>query len=90
MESVREPLREAHRRYLKSQGRRLIASGAVLADDGVTVIGGMSILDTESRQEAEEFAACDPYAHAGIRKTTQIQRWRRRWIDGEFIEAKPV
>jgi uncharacterized protein YciI len=65
-------------------GAKLLASGALLDDSGETVIGGLSLLDTEDRAEAESFATNDPYHQAGIRESTQILKWRRRWIDGEF------
>ena len=84
----RESLREAHRAHLRSQGGKLLASGALLADDGRTVIGGLSLLDAASREEAEQFAADDPYARAGIRKTTQVLVWRKRWFDGVFLGEK--
>lgn len=80
----RESLREAHRAHLRAQGKKLLSSGALLSDDGKEVIGGLSILDTDSHIEAERFAHEEPYAIAGIRKTTEIRRWRKRWVDGEF------
>jgi len=80
----RESLREAHRAHLRAQGKKLLGSGALLSNDGKKVIGGLSILDTDSHKEAERFANEDPYAIAGIRKTTEIRRWRKRWADGEF------
>ncbi len=38
-------------------------------------IGGISLIDTEDRTEAEKFAYNDPYAKAGIRKETLILKW---------------
>ena len=81
---IRESLREAHRTHLRSAGNRLLASGALLAEDRKTVIGGISLFDTEIREEAERFAATDPFAMAGIRRETHISYWRKRWWDGEF------
>lgn len=80
----REAIREDHRSYLRAQGRKLLASGALLGDDGKTVVGGASLFDTEDRQEAIRFEAEDPYAKAGLRARTQIVRWRLRWWMGEF------
>lgn len=85
MDEVREGIREAHRKHLSSAGPMLLASGALLDDDGQTIIGGLSLLDTDSRAEAEKFALDDPYEKAGIRKSTHIVRWRRRWINGQFM-----
>lgn len=40
MDSQREQIREVHREHLRSIGDKLLASGALLDDDGITVIGG--------------------------------------------------
>lgn len=84
MEKKREATRESHRAYLAEQGARLLASGALLADDGIAIIGGASLLDVASRQEAEEFERRDPYALAGIRAKVEIRPWRLRWWSGAY------
>jgi uncharacterized protein YciI len=84
-DNIREAMREAHRAYLKKAGKRLLASGALMSGDGESIVGGMSLLDTEDYDEAEQFANNDPYAGAGIRRETQIIRWRKRWWDGQFL-----
>lgn len=83
-DTQRENLRDAHREHLKSIGKKLLASGALLDDEGTKIIGGISLIDTDDRKEAENFANNDPYGKAGIRKEIKVIRWRRRWIDGEF------
>ena len=88
MESIRESLRDQHRAHLKSMGVKLLGSGALLSNDGKKIIGGMSIIDADDFYEAQEFANADPYAIAGIRKETQIIRWRNRWWNGEFLAEK--
>ena len=82
---IRESIRISHRDYLKSIGKHLLASGALLSDDGLTVIGGISLVDFDEEEDALKFANNDPYAKAGIRKTTKIIKWRKRWWDGEFL-----
>lgn len=84
-EEIRERLRSEHREHLKSAGQRLLGSGALLNDEGTQIIGGLSILDTLDVEEANRFAFEDPYQKAGLRKETRILRWRRRWLDGEFV-----
>ncbi len=88
MESIRESLRDQHRAHLKNIGVKLLGSGALLSNDSKKIIGGMSIIDTDDFHEAQEFANTDPYAIAGIRKETQIIRWRNRWWNREFLEEK--
>ncbi len=85
MNEARENNREAHRAHLEAKGDKILAAGAILADDGETVVGGLTILDTDDREEAETFAATDPYTTAGIRKETTVTRWRKRWWEGDFL-----
>lgn len=87
MDAEREQIREAHREHLRSIGNKLLASGALLDDDGITIIGGISLIDTEDRTEAETFANEDPYGKAGIRKETVILKWRQRWWNGTFLQS---
>ena len=85
VDSKRENLRSAHRAHLKSAGSKLLESGALLSDDGTKIIGGITLLDTDNKNEAEEFANNDPYSINNIRKQVYIVRWRRRWVDGVFL-----
>lgn len=85
IERLREAYRKQHRAHLKSAGKMLIASGALLEEDGATVIGGISLLDTDSKEVAKKFAYNDPYQKIGIRKETKIIRWRKRWLNGKFL-----
>ena len=43
MDAQREQIRDAHREHLRSIGDKLLASGALLDEDGITVIGGISL-----------------------------------------------
>ncbi len=82
---LREDNREAHRIHLASVGKKLLSSGALLGKDNKTIIGGLSILDTDDLQEAQQFSREDPYNQMGIRRETQILKWRNRWDKGQFI-----
>lgn len=87
MDEAREQVRQAHRDYLASYGRKLLSSGALLDETDQQIIGGASLIDTEDRQEAIRFEADDPYAKAGIRAQVQIIPWRLRWWVGQFDPA---
>jgi uncharacterized protein YciI len=43
----------AHVAYLEARFDKLIAAGAKMTDDGVNAIGSLYVIDTDSRQEAE-------------------------------------
>jgi uncharacterized protein YciI len=81
---IREKLRESHRDHLRSYGKKLLASGAIL-DEKKNVIGGMSILDVDEYLEAKKFCDNDPYSKHKIRKNIQIVKWRKRWWEGSFL-----
>jgi len=83
-ETERENVRQAHREYLASFGKRLLASGALLDEAGENIVGGASLFDTDDRDEALRFEAEDPYAKAGIRADVKVVQWRLRWWVGEF------
>ena len=84
--SLREEMRDNHRKHLASIGPKLLHSGALLDEDNQTIIGGVSIIDTENFEEAEAFANNDPYSQCGIRKEIKIKKWRIRWVNGKFID----
>lgn len=89
-DTIRETLRDAHRTHLRSIGKKLLASGALLDDDKKTIIGGMSLIDSESKEEAERFAANDPYSKAGLRRETHVLYWRKRWWEGSFVQMEDL
>lgn len=53
-------MKEAHREHLHSVGSKLLASGAIFGEDGKTIIGGVSLLDTDDEEEARRFESEDP------------------------------
>lgn len=73
---VRMENRPAHVEYLKSFGEKLNAAGPTLDDEG-NMNGSVVILDIECREEAETFAANDPYAKAGLFENVTISTWKK-------------
>lgn len=64
--TLRPDTRPAHLEFLKSRLGDIQFAGPLLADDGETVIGSLLILDVANKAAAEDFAASDPYAQAGL------------------------
>lgn len=73
---VRQDNRPAHVAYLKSFGDQLQAAGPTL-DDSDTMNGSLVILELENITAAEQFAANDPYAKAGLFDKVSIQPWKK-------------
>jgi uncharacterized protein len=82
---LRVEVRDEHVAWLKDNVSRLLAGGALLADDGGQGSGGLIILDTEDRAEAEAFIAEDPFTKAGLFQDVMITRWRKGFFNGETL-----
>lgn len=74
---LRADKRPVHLEYLENFGKKLVAAGATMSDDGESLTGSFLLVDVADRAEAEAFAAGDPFAQAGLFATTEIRRWRK-------------
>lgn len=74
---MREQHKPAHFDYLDAHEDILVLGGAMLADDGVTRIGSVLIINVASRDEAERFSANEPLRQAGVFRQVKITRMRR-------------
>jgi len=82
-EQLRLELREAHLEYMRANVYRVLASGGFLDDRGQVGTGGLIVLDTDSREEAEDFVKGDPFFTGGLYKNASIRRWRKAFFDGK-------
>lgn len=72
---VRRENREAHLAYVRETGAVTMA-GPFLDDKG-DMAGSLVILDVADMAAAHDWAANDPYAHAGLFERTEIRPWKR-------------
>ncbi|MFP1646360.1 YciI family protein [Pontitalea aquivivens] len=79
--AIREQNRDAHLAYLDSKMEILIASGGLQDETGKS-IGACILVDLDTLAEAQEFAAQDPFAIAGLFRTITIQRWNQFYLHG--------
>lgn len=73
---IRKANREAHLAHIRNAGRAIVAAGPLLDDDG-EMCGSLLIHDGRDRNEAEAWAAADPYARAGLFQSVEIRPWRK-------------
>lgn len=66
--------RPAHLAHVEAVADRVIAAGPFLGEDGKPV-GSLLVMDFATREEAERFAAEDPYAKAGLFASVSIRPW---------------
>ena len=78
---LRNETRADHLEYLTSNQDKLLAAGAQVDDDGEGGSGGIIIVDTEDRAEAEAFIRNDPFTKAGLFGGVEVVRWRKSFFD---------
>lgn len=71
---VRKANRDAHVAYLRDTNAEM--AGPFL-DTGGDMCGSLVVIDVETRQEAETWAANDPYAKAGLFADVRIEAWKK-------------
>lgn len=72
---VRAENRPAHVEYLKSTGCVQLA-GPLLDAEG-NMCGSMIVLDVADMAAAEDWAANDPYAKAGLFESVTLDEWKK-------------
>lgn len=77
--SLRAELRPAHRAYLAKFADQFAFAGPLLAEDGVTPIGSLLVLDFCSSREARAFIEAEPYTVAGLYSSVSIRPFVNLW-----------
>ena len=71
---TRKANRDAHLAYLKETG---VAQAGPFLDAEGNMCGSLLILDVADLATAQDWAANDPYAKAGLFQSVSIQHWNR-------------
>jgi uncharacterized protein YciI len=72
---IRMDNRPAHVDYLKSTG--VVSQAGPLLDDAGDMIGSLVILEVADMAAAQDWAANDPYAKAGLFADVQLIPWNK-------------
>ncbi len=83
--ALRDRHQAAHKLYLDEHKHLLLAAGAMLDDEGSSAHGGILLLATDDRKEAEAFVSGDPFSHCGLFGSVRITRWRKAFFDGRRL-----
>lgn len=67
--------RDAHVAYLKETG--VVTYAGPLLDADEQMCGSLVVLDVADMAAAEQWAAGDPYAKAGLFEQTELIRWNK-------------
>ena len=82
---LRNRTRVEHLAYLEANKDKLLAAGAKIDDDGEGGYGGVILVDTEERAEAEAFIQNDPFTKAGLFSGIEVVRWRKAFFNFEKL-----
>jgi uncharacterized protein YciI len=74
---LRQTTRPAHLAYLESFKAKLLLAGPLLADDATTPCGSLLVVDFADKEAAQDFAAGDPFAKAGLFGEVSIRPFRK-------------
>jgi len=75
--NVRAENRPAHVEYLKASADKIVAAGPLLDDAAEGMIGSTLIMEFTDRAEADDWAANDPYAKAGLFASVSVRPWKK-------------
>ena len=82
---IRADNRAVHIEYLTANKHLLLAAGTLIEDDGTGGNGGLLIVDTDDRKEAQKFIDNDPFTKAGLFEKVTITRWRKAFFDKQRL-----
>jgi len=82
---LRNDTRKEHLEYLTANQDKLLAAGAQVDEEGQGGYGGIIIVDTEERAEAERFIQNDPFTKAGLFAGIEVVRWRKAFFDKQRL-----
>ena len=71
---IRKANRDAHLAYLKETAA--VHAGPFVNEDG-EMIGSLVVVDLADRAAAQDWAANDPYAKAGLFEKVRIEAWNK-------------
>jgi uncharacterized protein YciI len=83
--ALRNEVRPVHLDYLVANQHLLLAAGAQIEDDGSGGHGGVIIVDTDDRDEAQAFIDNDPFTKGGLFDSISVTRWRKAFFDGKKL-----
>lgn len=76
---LRQHLRPVHKAYLAEMQDRIGFAGPLLADDGVSIIGSLFLIDFPNREAAISWLKNEPFVQAGVFASTNVQVFANLW-----------
>jgi uncharacterized protein YciI len=79
-------LMAAHWAYELSIRDRILAAGSLRADDGLTPVGSLLIVEAPNREAAQALIDADPASQAGLRGRITIRYWNPAILSGQITD----
>lgn len=75
--AVRLEQRDAHFKYLERNAAKILVGGGLQEYPGKPWLGGLWVIETDSREEAVQLCEDDPFFRHGLRKGYRLMVWGR-------------
>lgn len=72
---IRKANREAHLAHIRDSG--VVEMAGPFLSDSAEMCGSLVVLDVADVQAAQDWAAADPYARAGLFQSVDIREWKK-------------
>ena len=76
---LRARMRPEHKAHLAGVAERIAFAGPLVADDGLTMIGSLLVIDFADREAALAWLRDEPFTRAGVYASTQVHAFRNLW-----------
>lgn len=73
--NIRLENRAAHLEHIRASG--VVEMAGPFLDTAGTMCGSLVILEVETLAQAQDWAAADPYARAGLFQSVEITEWKK-------------
>jgi uncharacterized protein YciI len=75
--ATRERHLAAHVAWLAERRARILVAGSLRGEPGAAPVGGLWIVEADSREEVERLYATDPFWTEGLRERVEIFFWSK-------------
>ncbi|MGA1553876.1 MAG: YciI family protein [Burkholderiaceae bacterium] len=77
--ALRQEHRPSHKLYLGQVANQVAFAGPLHADDGITMIGSLLVIDFPSVSEAKTWLADEPFTKVGLYARTEVFPFSNLW-----------
>jgi uncharacterized protein len=77
--ALRQRMRPQHKSYLAQVAERIAFAGPLLADDGMTMVGSLLVIDFPDRASALQWQAQEPFTRAGVYSSYAVHAFCNLW-----------